>query len=671
MSSNDNSQQAKGVNDSRGVSINNVSNEAQTNQKRDEPIILASQQQPFYHQGAHQQYTMYPSGVTYSIDPSQVPGAAGLDYAMVPTQQIYQFPVYYSSETFHHQPPPQQFEDHYQTSPSAVAAQQQFPPPAQGGPSTQYHQIQTAHYSGTPNEQQQQQQSYMQHENSQVYQKANATMFDNTAAKYTADWVSRTTLIPSEMKVPPELPGEVITHNSRVIEPKNWGEGSYVVTTTQSKLPVASGAVDQAPLDQQLAQLNITSFPFVSTQLSQAPQPQQLSSGGYTYNWPGTSQQQQHQQYRDQTTRAYSATALPKSQSSTWADVIKKNNNNNKGSMQHHPHSQRGMNYQDQRGTQSAQPTYHQQQQQSQIRYEKSFAGPKNTFNQIGANNGGGFVRNVNRSSFGNRGNNSNNMIRPNSIRQNSRPQNNFSGQQQQQRGPLPSLLAQHRTQNFPRSNFGGGQRPQGNHGYGGYNSGGHNQQQMPEFNPGVPPPSLPNQQYRQPMPPSMMPPPPPFPPPPFNMMNPQQQQQFFRAFFSQVRPDAMMPQPPQGPYGQFGQRYFNPGVPFGYGPPSFGQQFNRHPNFNRGQRRGRGSRFQQPRRNYQEQPRFQPDRQMSSNQDSKPLDPELADSVNRGVDFDRDETKTPEPKGDTETTGSPNEDKKLEDDASPTPAET
>jgi hypothetical protein len=651
MSTNDNSQKAKGVVDTRvRDNINNGSNESQTNQKGDEHIILASQQhpqqqqqQPFYQQSTHQQYTMYPSGVTYSIDPNQAGGGGGLDYTMLPTQQIYQFPVYYSSETYHQ---PQQFEDHYQTSPSA-----QFP--TAQGPSTQYHQLQTAHYSGTPGGEQQQ--NYMHPENSQVYQKANATMFDNTAAKYTADWVSRTTLIPSEMKVPPELPGEIISHNSRVITPKNWGEGSYVVTTTQSKLPVASITNEQPPpLDQQLAQLDITPYPFLSTQLPQAPH--QPGSGGYAFNWAGTSQQQpqQQQQYRDQSTRAYSASAMPKFQSTSFADVLKKNNNN-KGPMQQ-SQPQGGMNFQDQRGTQSAQPTF---QPQSQIRYEKSFAGPKNTFNQIGSNNGGGFVRNVNRSSgnFNNRGN----MPRPNTNRSGPRPQNpSFSGPPQQ-RGPLPSLLAQHRTQNFPRSNF-GGQRTQGNIGYTSFGGHGQHHQQMPEFNPGVPPPALPNQ-FRQPMP-SMMPPFP--PPPPFNMMNPQQQQQFFRAFISQVRPDAMIQQ--HGPYGfdQYGQRFFNPGFPFGPGPP-FGQ-FNRHPNFNRGQRRGRGSRFQQPRRNYQEQSRFQADRQ-TSNQDStdvKPLDPEMADSVNRGPEFDRDETKTPEPKGDTETTGSSNEEKKVED-SSPT----
>jgi hypothetical protein len=118
MSSNDNNpQQVKGVVDNTRVVIrdgvmNNGSNESQIiHQKSDEHILLTSQQQqqPFYHhphQGAHphQQYTMYPSGVTYSIDPSQAgtnPG--GIDYTMIQPQQIYQLPVYYSSETYHPQ----------------------------------------------------------------------------------------------------------------------------------------------------------------------------------------------------------------------------------------------------------------------------------------------------------------------------------------------------------------------------------------------------------------------------------------------------------------------------------------------------------------------------------------------------------------------------------------
>jgi hypothetical protein len=117
MSSNDNNpQQVKGVVDNTRVVIrdgvmNNGSNESQIiHQKSDEHILLTSQhqQQPFYHphQGAHphQQYAMYPSGVTYSIDPSQAgtnPG--GIDYTMIQPQQIYQLPVYYSSETYHPQ----------------------------------------------------------------------------------------------------------------------------------------------------------------------------------------------------------------------------------------------------------------------------------------------------------------------------------------------------------------------------------------------------------------------------------------------------------------------------------------------------------------------------------------------------------------------------------------
>uniref|UniRef100_A0AC34GRZ8 Enamelin n=1 Tax=Panagrolaimus sp. ES5 TaxID=591445 RepID=A0AC34GRZ8_9BILA len=752
MSSNDNNhpQQVKGVveNNTRvrdGGVINNGSNESQiiNNQKSDEHILFASQQQQqqFYHhpQGAPQQYTMYPSGVTYSIDPSQAGTnqVAGLDYTMLQPQQIYQLPVYYSPETFH---PQQGYEDPYQTSTStqfqsiiggqtAAGAGGGAAAPSQQHQQQQYH-IQTAQYSGAGAEQQQQ--NYMQQQQQQenisqgiIYPKAaNATMFDNTAAKYTADWVSRTTLIPSEMKVPPDQAAiDLISHDSKVITPKNWGDGSYVVTTSSAK-PIASATVDHQPLlDQQLAQLDINTFPFVSSHLSQ-PQQQQhqqiqggLGGGGYALNWPGTSQQQQQPQqqiYRDQNIRAYNTQGgPPKTQATSWADITKRGtNNNNNNNRPQYGGGGGGNNYQDQqRGTQSAQPVII----HSQIRHERSFTGPKTTFNQTGANNPGSFVRNVNRHSgnnFGNRGN----MPRPNNNNNNNmgnrsggggpprqqqqQSQNNFSSfsapppqqhQQQQQRGlPLPSLLAQHRTQNFPRNNFGGGggqQRGQQGNTFGFTSFGGgqqhSHQQQMPEFNPGVPPPALPTQfrhQQQQPMPPMM---PPPFPPPPFNMMNPQQQQQFFRAFISQVRPDAMMP--PPGPYGfdQFGHRFFNPGYPFG--PPSsippYGSQFNRYPNFaGRGQRRGGGrggNRFQQPRRNYQDQSskyysnntqnNQQQHQQTSSNQDSKsksspPLDSELADSVNRGVEFDRDETKTPEPKGDTETTGSPNEDNNKKD---------
>ena len=49
-------------------------------------------------------------------------------------------------------------------------------------------------------------------------------MFDNAAANYTADWVKRTTLLPPEAKVPPELPPDDVNHDSRIMTPKNWGE---------------------------------------------------------------------------------------------------------------------------------------------------------------------------------------------------------------------------------------------------------------------------------------------------------------------------------------------------------------------------------------------------------------------------------------------------------------
>uniref|UniRef100_A0A914Y7J7 Enamelin n=1 Tax=Panagrolaimus superbus TaxID=310955 RepID=A0A914Y7J7_9BILA len=720
MSSNDNNpQQAKGIVDNIGTRVRDgvINNESQIinshQQKSDENILFASQQQQFYHHppqgGPPQQYTMYPSGVTYSIDPTQSGTnhqVGGIDYTMLQPQQIYQLPVYYSSETFH---PQQGYEDPYQTSTSTQFQSIIGGTPAGGGaapPHQQYH-IQTAQYSGAGAEQQQ---NYMQQqqENSQgiIYPKVagNATLFDNTAAKYTEDWVSRTTLIPSEMKVPPDQATiDLISHDSKVITPKNWGEGSYVVTTSSTK-PIASATDQQQPLlDQQLAQLDINTFPFVSSHLSQPQQQlQQLQGGlggggGYALNWPGTSQQpqQQQQMYRDQNIRGYNATGAPqKTQATSWADITKRgtNNNNiiNNGPPQHHqqqrPQFGGGGNnfHQDQqRGSQSAQPVII----HSQIRHERSFTGPKNILIkpvQIILDHLSGMPRTNNNMGRGTGGG---------PPRQYSQNLSSFSAppQRQQQRGPpLPSLLAQHRTQNFPRNNFGAGghhqqqqQRGQQGNNFGFTNFGGDLQQpqhhqQMPEFNPGVPPPSLPSQfrQQQQPMPPMM--PPPPFPPPPFNMMNPQQQQQFFRAFISQVRPDAMMP--PPGPYGfdQFGQRFFNPGYPFG--PPSippYGGQFNRYPNFNaRGQRRGGGgrgsNRFQQPRRNFQDQStkyysNNTQNNQQSSNQDSSidtksaPLDSELADSVNRGVEFDRDETKTPEPKGDTETTGSPNDENKKD----------
>jgi hypothetical protein len=246
------------------------------------------------------------------------------------------------------------FKDPYQTSTST-----QFQQPGGVAP-PQYH-IQTAQYSGGGEQQHQQQQNYMQQENNSqaIYPKTNATMFDNTAAKYTADWVSRTTLIPSEMKVPPDQAVDLVSHDSKVITPKNWGEGSYVVTTSTATKPIASATVDhqqQPLLDQQLAQLDITSFPFVPSQLSQ-PQQAMGVPGGYTMNWPGTSQQQQPQpqMYRDQTIRTYNASGVPKTQGTSWADITKKGTtNNNNMPQQQRPQFGGGnnSNFQDQRGTQ-------------------------------------------------------------------------------------------------------------------------------------------------------------------------------------------------------------------------------------------------------------------------------------------------------------------------------
>lgn len=68
----------------------------------DEHILLTSQQ-PFYHQGIHQQYAMYPSGVTYSINPNQAASTGTLDYTVVPAQQLYQYPIYYSNTFPEHQ----------------------------------------------------------------------------------------------------------------------------------------------------------------------------------------------------------------------------------------------------------------------------------------------------------------------------------------------------------------------------------------------------------------------------------------------------------------------------------------------------------------------------------------------------------------------------------------
>jgi len=606
----------------------------------------------------------YPATVAYPYDPSQIATPAYDMGTYASATPLYQYsPFQYPNDGYQ-----QSYDENFQSGETLTGydgSSSQYPP--YSVPIDQ-----NSYFVGAQDGQ----------TNAVYGKKQNLSLFDTSSENYTAHWVSSTTKIPADLKVSPDHPSDSVP-GSNDFPSVNWNE-----TQTDSFTPGAAGSgqnqtfnaasqVQQEALDQQLAQMNLgynvqqqqytgfgypgtggnagqawqANFPPPDSRTDQNNGQSNRSSGFYGQTSNGTGE---FGASPGSTSQKASAGAPGQA---SWAEMVKKNGAHS-GEIRHQPpptsaaNGGSGQNYQGvQRNSQNFQRGNQSGQSQgvrnfnSQRTYQNNNTGPNGVNNR--QNNG------LSRNSYS--------AVSPN--QQVPYIPGPYYGAQ-----PQNGLYNNRGNNGYNQRNNSMGQRikqPQNvrpNVGYAGFNNNrlgaagpppGYN---MPtEFNPFVPPPPLiplghrptgngPGAGLQQPQGGPL------FAAPPYIMFNPAQQQ--FRYFNNQqfiVRPEPLMPSMyPNDPYFQM---RFRPPFDFDprFGPPMFSMP--RYRNRGNNQRNGRGNKYQN---NRQPRPNSKSDVNSVSPRDDKEnkkegekLDEELAESVNRGPEFELGNGPTPEPKGD------------------------
>ncbi|KAE9555882.1 hypothetical protein FO519_000862 [Halicephalobus sp. NKZ332] len=607
----------------------------------------------------------YPATVAYPYDPSQIATPAYDMSTYASATPLYQYsPFQYTNDGYQ-----QSYDENFQSGEALTGYD---------GSSSQYPAYsvpidQNSYFVGAQDGQ-----------GNAIYGKkpGNLSLFDTSSENYTAHWVSSTTNIPADLKVSPDHPSDSI-QNSNDFPSVNWNETQADTFTSgtagsgQNQTFNANSQVQQQEaLDQQLAQMN----------LGYNVQQQQYTSFGYQgagantgQAWqanfpPPDSRPDQNNGQPNRNSGFYGQTSngsgefgaspgsTPQKASAgapgqaSWAEMVKKNGAH-PGEVRHQPpptsasNGGNGQNYQSgQRNNQNFQRGNQSGQSQG-VRNFNSQRTYQNNTGPSGANN----------------------------KQNNGSVRNNYSAVSPNQQIPyLPGpYYSTQPPQNGPynsRGNNGYNQRSNGmgqrfkqpqnvrpNVGYAGFNNNhrpgaaGPGYGMPTEFNPFVPPPPLiplthrpggngPGAGLQQPQGGPL------FAGPPYIMFNPAQQQ--FRYFNNQqflVRPEPLMPSMyPNDPYFQM---RFRPPFDFDprFGPPMFNMPRYRGRGNNRGN--NRGNKYQN---NKQLRPNSKSDVNSVSPRDDKEnkkegekLDEELAESVNRGTEFELGNGPTPEPKGD------------------------
>uniref|UniRef100_A0A7E4URE4 PCI domain-containing protein n=1 Tax=Panagrellus redivivus TaxID=6233 RepID=A0A7E4URE4_PANRE len=668
--------------------------------------------------------------VYYAVDPSQA-GPADGNQAYSGQQQYYQYPVYnyYTTDGTPAVYTGQQgdYEETYNIQqPYAVnAAQQQQQQPAptvSAAPTATFDATAAGASSGyTPLPSGTTTAGGSRHNN---VKPTSGALFDSTAASYTADWVTQTTQILSEMRTPPD----VSDPNSANYSPSAWAEPSQMQLS-----PVEPVVIEG--LTQQLGGLAVSPYGSQSVYgtavyaqqmgQNQGPGYGQVASNNYVQQ-PQRYGNDGNQARQQQPWNVDASGQQPYGGRRNFGNGYGQNQNANNRNQRPLSNSYPNQNNQQSQNRQNnpaviptggnAVPRFHTTRHQrssgtwrptGNVRNAPSptphYSPPnQQTVDTISSNTNSGPRTPRNRTAA-----NTVQWSPPNAngavsgLGLLSTPITNQPGQFQAPRPQNPQQFNQRNPANNNRQNF--------------------RQQLPPEFNPSVPPPPIPNPRPQQ-LPPSFFPPPRPGMPPmgPYGQQMPalmsyrgpppqQQGPPTLRSFVPNQMPYGgpspySAPQfggsgPPAygypyngiGPYGQqyngpvmgppFGQSFNSGGATFNTSGTSFnssgGYRPNRYQNAynynNRGRRANGNYNYRnqnQPNRNT---PRNSPAKTLATSKpdesasatnadteipatntessslvgDSQPLDAAMAESVNRGAEFDRDETSTPAPIGD------------------------